>query len=139
VLPVSAGERGHDTYNGLMVISQKLARTRMNAATVGFGSAYDISDVPHAMRLTDSGTFVHGNYWTAPRVFGAENASHGCVGLADARGGDPRSPAGWFYRQSLVGDVVQVVGSHQRAVAPDNGLSGWNMPWRDWIAGPGDG
>jgi lipoprotein-anchoring transpeptidase ErfK/SrfK len=139
VLPVSAGAAGHETYNGLMVISQKLSTTRMNAATVGFGSAYDIADVPHAMRLTDSGTFLHGNYWSPPAVFGTANASHGCVGLADGHGGDPDSPAGWFYDQSLVGDVVEVVGSHQRTVAPDNGLGGWNMPWAAWSAAPAGG
>ena len=37
--------------------------TRMNSQTVGFGGEYDIPDVPHAMKLTDSGTFLHGNYW----------------------------------------------------------------------------
>jgi len=36
----------------------------MNGRTVGFGGEYDIPDVPHAMRLTTSGTFVHGNYWS---------------------------------------------------------------------------
>ena len=40
----------------------------MNGATVGFKEddgkgEYDIKDVPHAMRLTTSGTFIHGNYW----------------------------------------------------------------------------
>ncbi|MGW2992727.1 hypothetical protein ACWDA9_13555, partial [Streptomyces sp. NPDC001193] len=30
--------------------------TRMNGQTVGFGGEYDIPDVPHAMRLTTSGT-----------------------------------------------------------------------------------
>lgn len=136
VLKVSAGSAGHETYDGLMVISQKFRKIRMNAATVGFGDAYDIADVPHAMRLTESGTFVHGNYWSPPGVFGTANSSHGCVGLADARGGDPRSPAGWFFGQSLIGDVVQVVGPGRGVVAPGNGLSGWNMPWADWIADP---
>ena len=49
-----------------MVISEKSEVTRMNGATVGFGGEYDIKDVPHAMRLADSGTFVHGNYWGDP-------------------------------------------------------------------------
>ena len=40
------------TYNGTMVILEKLAVTRMNGDTVGFGGEYDIPDVPHAMRLT---------------------------------------------------------------------------------------
>ncbi|MFI6349958.1 Ig-like domain-containing protein [Streptomyces sp. NPDC050560] len=130
-LPVTAGAARTSTYNGKMVISEKLRRTRMNGRTVGFGGAYDIPDVPHAMRLTASGTFLHGNYW-ADDVFGNTNISHGCVGLRDVRGGGGDTPAGWFYDHSLVGDIVEVVGSDDRAVAPDNGLGGWNMTWRQW-------
>ena len=59
----------------------------MNGDTVGFGGEYDIKDVPHAMRLSTSGTFIHGNYWGASGIFGTTNASHGCVGLRDVRGG----------------------------------------------------
>ncbi|WP_308217251.1 L,D-transpeptidase [Streptantibioticus silvisoli] len=134
VLPVSTGDPGHATYDGTMVITQKFARTRMNGATVGFGGAYDIADVPHAMRLTDSGTFLHGNYWSPRGVFGAANTSHGCVGLPDARGGAPDSPAGWLYGQSLVGDPVTVTHSTGPRVGPGNGLGGWNLPWREWTA-----
>ncbi|MEU4210797.1 Ig-like domain-containing protein [Streptomyces sp. NPDC026206] len=134
-LPITAGGGGNDTYNGRMVISEKFPMTRMNGDTVGFGGEYDISDVPHAMRLTGSGTFLHGNYWAGPDAFGALNTSHGCIGLRDVRGGSPSSPAGWFYRESLIGDVVEVVGSRERVVAPDNGLGGWNMTWEEWRAG----
>ncbi len=61
--------------------------------------------------------------------------SHGCIGLRDVRGGGPSTPAGWFYDSSLVGDVVEVVGSPERVVAPDNGLGGWNLTWEQWRAG----
>jgi lipoprotein-anchoring transpeptidase ErfK/SrfK len=135
VLPVSAGSARHTTYNGIMVISEKYAVTRMNGSTVGFGGEYDIPDVPHAMRLTSSGTFVHGNYWSPPGVFGTENVSHGCVGLADRKGGSPDTPAGWFYGQSLIGDAVRVVNSDDRTVDPDNGMGGWNLSWPQWAAG----
>ncbi|MBB4891196.1 lipoprotein-anchoring transpeptidase ErfK/SrfK [Streptomyces olivoverticillatus] len=135
ILPITAGAQGTETYNGKMVISQKFNVTRMNGNTVGFGGEYDISDVPHAMRLTASGTFLHGNYWAGPGTFGVLNTSHGCIGLRDEQGGNPSSPAGWFYGSSLVGDVVEVVHSAERVVAPDNGLSGWNMPWGAWRAG----
>ncbi|MEV6790639.1 Ig-like domain-containing protein [Streptomyces sp. NPDC051320] len=134
-LPVTAGAPDHTTYNGKMVISEKYPVTRMNGSTVGFGGEYDIPDVPHALRLTRSGTFLHGNYWAPPDVFGTTNTSHGCVGLRDARGGSPHSPAGWFYDQALIGDVVEVVNSHDRQVAPDNGLGGWNLDWARWQAG----
>jgi lipoprotein-anchoring transpeptidase ErfK/SrfK len=132
VLPISAGAPGNPTYNGRMVITEKLPLTRMNGDTVGFGGEYDIKDVPHAMRLTRSGTFLHGNYWSSPSTFGTANVSHGCVGLYDVKGGSPDTPAGWLYDHSLIGDVVEVTGSHDRTVAPDNGLGGWNMPWPQW-------
>ncbi|MFJ8358962.1 Ig-like domain-containing protein [Streptomyces sp. NPDC093984] len=140
-IPISAGAPDHTTYEGQMVISEKFTQTRMNGATVGFTDSdgkgeYDIKDVPHAMRLTTSGTFIHGNYWGAPSVFGNVNTSHGCVGLQDKKGAnDPSTPAAWFYNHSLIGDVVVVQNTGDKTVSPDNGLNGWNMSWAQWKAG----
>ncbi|AOR31990.1 hypothetical protein BFF78_13820 [Streptomyces fodineus] len=131
-IPVTTGKPGYDTWNGQMVITEKLAVTRMNGETVGYGGEYDIKDVPHAMRLTTSGTFLHGNYWGGD-AFGNYNASHGCVGLSDVRGGsDGSTPAAWMFDHSIIGDVVVVKNADDRTVSPDNGLNGWNMSWADW-------
>lgn len=136
-LPITAGAPDAMTYNGRMVVSEMHDVTRMNGATVGFTDAdgkgeYDIEDVPHAMRLTRSGTFLHGNYWASADTFGSANVSHGCIGLRDVKGGSGETPAGWFFDRTLIGDVVEVVNSHDKTVAPDNGLSGWNMSWEEW-------
>lgn len=131
-IPITTGKPGYETWEGQMVISEKLTVTRMNGETVGYGGEYDIKDVPHAMRLTNSGTFIHGNYWGGG-AFGNYNASHGCVGLRDVRGGyDKQVPAAWFFNQSLIGDVVVVKNTHDKTVAPENGFNGWNMSWADW-------
>ncbi|MGW4822319.1 L,D-transpeptidase [Streptomyces sp. NPDC004227] len=138
-IPITAGAPGTDTWNGQMVVSEMLKVTRMDGATVGFTDSdgkgeYDIKDVPHAMRLTNSGTFLHGNYWGGG-AFGNYNASHGCIGLRDVRGGyDSGVPAAWFFNRSMIGDVVVVKNSQDRTVAPDNGFNGWNMSWEDWKA-----
>ncbi len=140
-IPISAGSPDNKTYEGQMVISEKFRETRMNGATVGFTDddgkgEYDIKDVPHAMRLTNSGTFIHGNYWGDPSVFGNVNTSHGCVGLQDKKGAnDPSTPAAWFYNHTLIGDVVVVQNTGDKTVSPDNGLNGWNMDWAQWKAG----
>jgi hypothetical protein len=136
-IPISAGSPEHTTYNGQMVISEKFVQTRMNSRTVGLGGEYDIPDVPHAMRLTTSGTFIHGNYWynKGNPPFGRQGTSHGCVGLADVQGAGGSTPAKWFYDNSLIGDVVVVKNSPDKTVAPDNGLNGWNMDWSQWVAG----
>ncbi|GAB2802178.1 L,D-transpeptidase [Streptomyces daliensis] len=137
-IPISAGSASNPTYNGKMVISEKHKETRMDGNTVGFGrkgeEGYDIKDVPHAMRLSTSGTFIHGNYWGAP--FGSGNTSHGCVGLKDSQGANDSSTDGaWFYENSLIGDIVDVEGSPDKTVQPDNGLNGWNMDWSEWKQG----
>ncbi|MEV5318864.1 Ig-like domain-containing protein [Streptomyces sp. NPDC052687] len=139
-VPITAGAPKTTTYNGKMVVTEMYEVTRMNGATVGFKKKngkgeYDIPDVPHAMRLTDSGTFLHGNYWADPSVFGRANVSHGCVGLRDDKGGGADTPAGWFFDRSLIGDVIEVVNSNDRTVDPANGLGGWNMSWNQWKAG----
>ncbi|MFF0446887.1 Ig-like domain-containing protein [Streptomyces sp. NPDC004609] len=139
-IPISAGAPSTPTYNGQMVISEKFKETRMNGATVGFTDSdgkgeYDIKDVPHAMRLSTSGTFIHGNYW-GRGVFGNSNTSHGCVGLEDSQGANnPNKPGAWFYDNSMIGDVVIVKNSKDKTIKPDNGLNGWNMNWADWKAG----
>ncbi|MFB6564094.1 Ig-like domain-containing protein [Streptomyces sp. NPDC056400] len=140
-IPISAGSPENPTYNGQMVISEKFKETRMDGSTVGFKDSegkgeYDIKDVPHAMRLSQSGTFLHGNYWGADSIFGSANTSHGCVGLNDVKGaGDPNQPAAWFYDNSLIGDVVEVINSPDKTIKPENGLNGWNMGWAEWKAG----
>ncbi|WP_174569433.1 L,D-transpeptidase [Streptomyces qaidamensis] len=136
-IPISAGSPQHTTYNGQMVISEKFVQTRMNSRTVGLGGEYDIPDVPHAMRLTTSGTFIHGNYWynKGNPPFGRQGTSHGCVGLADVQGAGGATSAKWFYDNSLIGDVVIVKNSPDKTVTPDNGLNGWNMAWSQWVAG----
>ncbi|MFD8984486.1 Ig-like domain-containing protein [Streptomyces sp. NPDC059564] len=141
-IPISAGSPDNPTYNGQMVISEKFKETRMDGSTVGFKNSegkgeYDIKDVPHAMRLSTSGTFIHGNYWGSDSIFGSVNTSHGCVGLNDAKGAnDPDQPGAWFFDNSLIGDVVTVVNSPDKTIKPDNGLNGWNMSWAEWKAGP---
>ncbi|WP_395577319.1 Ig-like domain-containing protein [Streptomyces sp. BK79] len=133
-IPVTTGAPGYETWNGQMVITERLPVTRMNGETVGYGGEYDIKDVPHAMRLSTSGTFIHGNYWGGD-AFGNRNASHGCIGLRDVRGGwDEKAPAAWFFENSLIGDVVVVKNSNDATIAPDNGLNGWNMSWEKWKA-----
>ncbi len=140
-IPISAGAPDHTTYQGQMVISEKFKETRMDGSTVGFTNddgkgEYDIKDVPHAMRLSNSGTFIHGNYWGAKSIFGSVNTSHGCVGLSDTKGADdPNTPAAWFFAHSLIGDVVVVKNTGDKTIAPDNGLNGWNLDWAAWKAG----
>ncbi len=140
-IPISAGSAANPTYNGQMVISEKFKETRMDGSTVGFTGKdgkgeYDIKDVPHAMRLSTSGTFIHGNYWGSDSIFGAANTSHGCIGLNDAKGaGDPSRDGAWFYEQTILGDVVVIKNSPDKTIKPDNGLNGWNMAWDEWVAG----
>ncbi|GAA4815304.1 hypothetical protein GCM10023220_54200 [Streptomyces ziwulingensis] len=134
--PVTGGDADHTTWSGIMVISERLRQTRMESSTVGLGHEYDIADVPHAQRLTTSGTFVHGNYWTAASVFGTGNTTHGCIGLHDAKGGADAATAGHeFYSGSLLGDLVIVKNSGEKTVDPANGLNGWNLSWKKWQAG----
>ncbi len=129
-VPVTLGADATPSWGGTMVVMSKEKVTRMNSQTVGLGGEYDIQDVPHAMRLTTSGTFVHGNYWASP--FGKTNASHGCVSMQDVKGGSDTSVAGKFFNDSMVGDVIKVVNTKEKTVSPSNGLGGWNVAWANW-------
>jgi len=127
-LPTSSGKPGFETWNGTMVVLEKQQDIRMDSTTVNiFGvNAYDIPHVYWDVRLTPSGTFVHGAPWNVGK-FGKVNGSHGCIGMAP-------SDAEWFFNQVIPGDPVTVVNSKD-TVRADNGFGDWNLNWADWVAG----
>ncbi|MFD0273351.1 Ig-like domain-containing protein [Kitasatospora sp. NPDC127111] len=131
VIDITSGSPEHPTWNGTMVVMSKEGTVRMQSSSMPgmTGAPYDLM-VPHSMRLTTSGTYVHGNYWS--NAFGEDNVSHGCVGLKDVKGGGSGTSAGKFYDDSLIGDIVTVKNSSRGQVEPDNGLSGWNLAWSAW-------
>lgn len=127
-LPISAGKKGFETWNGTMVVLSKVPSIRMNSETVGiFGpEAYDLKDVKWDVQLTPSGTYAHAAPWNDGK-FGQVNGSHGCIGMST-------SDAKWFYDQVHFGDPVTVVKSTD-TVPVNNGYGAWNVDWDKWQAG----
>ena len=129
VIEVTTGKAGFLTRNGVKVISEKHRMKIMDAATTGISrtsSEYYRLEVPLAMRVSNSGEFVHAAPWSTGSQ-GRANVSHGCVGMsmADAR---------WLFNLSQVGDVIEVVNS-PRPISIGNGWTDWNIPWETWAAG----
>jgi len=125
---VSLGKSGFTTRSGIKVIMTREVSHRMRSSTVGIpaGSinSYDL-DVPYAMRVTNSGEFVHGAPWN--HRIGIANASHGCTNLTLAN-------AIWLYHNSMIGDPVVTSGTGRRSEL-GNGLGGaWNLSWKAWTA-----
>jgi len=82
--------------------------------------------VPLAVRLTNSGIYVHqtpGAEW----CLGVANCSHGCVR-------QPPAQALWFYNINQTADVVHVMGT-DRKMAFDDGWTFYQMSWKQWAKG----
>lgn len=127
-VPITTGKAGFRTRGGIKVISEKYQLKVMDAATTGIDKnspEYYRLDVPFAMRITNSGEFVHAAPWSTGSQ-GSTNVSHGCVGMSLAN-------AKRLFYASSVGDVVNVVGS-SRKLEPQNGWTDWNVSWSDWLA-----
>lgn len=129
-MPVTNGDADHQTREGVKVIMEKFSSVDMDAATTGVDSTepgyYNISDVRWAMRVTQSGEFLHAAPWSVGSQ-GVANVSHGCTGMTTAN-------AKWLYEHSRRGDVVKYVNS-SRPLEDRNGWTDWNVSWRDWKAG----
>jgi lipoprotein-anchoring transpeptidase ErfK/SrfK len=87
--------------------------------------SYDLT-VKYALRITNSGEFLHSAPWNTP-YFGRLNASHGCVGMSVA-------DAGWLYANALPGSPVTVTGTN-RGLEPLNGLTDWNADFKTYSQG----
>lgn len=130
-IPVTTGRQPeHTTRSGIKVITEKYRRKRMNSETIGIdpnsADGYDLNDVEYAMRVTNSGEFIHAAPWSVGSQ-GRANVSHGCTGLSTAN-------AGWLYDNTIVGDVVEYVGSN-RGMTLTNGLGDWNTSFANYQAG----
>jgi len=129
-IPVTTGKPGFTTRSGIKVIIEKSADQPMNSETIGIGknnpNYYDLSDVKWAMRLTNSGEFIHAAPWSV-YAQGHENVSHGCTGMSTAN-------ADWLYHMTLPGDVVIETGT-SRPMEFTNGYGDWNKSWQEYRAG----
>lgn len=128
--PITTGKPGHTTRSGVKVISEKYPVKRMNSETVGIArnsaDGYDIDDVRWAMRITNSGEFIHAAPWSVGSQ-GHANVSHGCTGMST-------SDAKWLYDRTLIGDVVEYTGT-DRPMTLTNGYGDWNADFATYAAG----
>ncbi|MFI9272501.1 Ig-like domain-containing protein [Kitasatospora sp. NPDC052896] len=130
-IPVTTGRPGFDTRNGVKVVLSKEREVEMKSETIGI--AKDSSDsfdlkVEWATRVTWSGEYVHAAPWSVSSQ-GVENVSHGCTGMTTAY-------AKWFFEQTRVGDIVQVINSRGHQMEPfGNGFGDWNVAWDAWLRG----
>jgi lipoprotein-anchoring transpeptidase ErfK/SrfK len=128
-LPITTGEQPKfTTRSGIKVIMEKFDSKRMNSETVGItgADAYDIDNVQWAMRVTNSGEFIHAAPWSVGSQ-GYANVSHGCTGMSTDN-------ADWLYHMSVRGDVVTYTGT-DRGIEAGNGYDDWNVSWADYKAG----
>ena len=129
VIPVTTGKAGFLTRNGIKVVSEKHVLKIMDASTIGISKSdpeYYRLEVPYALRVSNSGEFVHAAPWSVASQ-GGVRVSHGCVGMSTAN-------AIWLFNQTHIGDIVRVVGS-PRQLEPGNGWTDWNVKWSTWLQG----
>jgi len=130
-IPITTGEEpAFTTRTGVKVIMEKFREKRMNSETVGIGrdnpEYYNIDDVEYAMRVTNSGEFIHAAPWSVGSQ-GSANVSHGCTGMSTAN-------AAFVYNMTLRGDVVEYVGT-DRPMTLTNGYGDWNLDFPTWSEG----
>jgi lipoprotein-anchoring transpeptidase ErfK/SrfK len=104
--PVSLGKKGYETPNGTYYVLERFADLVMDSSTYGVPidgpEGYKLK-VQDAVRIDNSGIFVHGAPWSVADQ-GKRNVSHGCPNLSPA-------DAQWFYDNFGSGDPVVVKNS----------------------------
>lgn len=121
VFPISMGMNNgiHETKNGTYYVLEKFPELVMDSSTYGvpINSEYGYKiKVPWAVRIDNSGGFVHGAAWSVGDQ-GVRNVSHGCINLSPTN-------AKWFYDNLGSGDAVVVKNSVGLFTTPD-GSDDW--------------
>lgn len=134
VVNVSTGRDKYPTKGGVHIVLVREKEHLYNSATVGIPTNSPdgyYEKLPWSVRISNGGAFVHANPATV-KYQGSINVSHGCVNasIADAK---------WFYENSHLGDIVNVI---HAAIGPtrwDAGMADWNYSWETWQQGNLDG
>lgn len=128
-IPISAGKPGFTTRSGTKIVSQKLQKTKMRSETIGISKddpdGYDL-DVYWAMRITNSGEFLHAAPWNNGYM-GVRNTSHGCTGMSTAN-------ARWLFGIQQIGDPVVTTGS-SRGIEKGNGWTDFDVSYKEFAKG----
>lgn len=119
--PVSLGMPGFLTRDGIKVVMERYRVKRMISNLPG--AVYDVES-PYALRLTNSGEFMHAAPWNTANI-GYRHTSHGCTNFT-------MSDAKWMYENLLRGDPVIFTGTGLDTMTIDNGFGEWNVSWREW-------
>lgn len=127
-MPADAGSPDFPSWNGTMAVVGKVRNQHMTSCKAGItcnkhSPDYYDGHYPYAVRLTNSGTFLH--YSKADPQPGNSHGSHGCIHLS-------RANAKWYFHHIKIGDPVTITGSHRSKADPDNGYAVWNLSWKKW-------
>jgi len=130
-IPITTGKPGFTTRSGIKVISEKHRVKEMRSETIGISDQsssdyYSLDDVEYAMRISNSGEFIHAAPWSTGSQ-GYANVSHGCTGLSTDN-------AAWLYGLARIGDIVETTGT-DRKMEWDNGFGDWNLSWAEYQKG----
>lgn len=128
---ISGGRPGErfETRGGTKVVMDKFEKIIMDSSTFGIGKMdpeYYRTPVDYAMRVTDSGEFLHSAPWSVGQQ-GYANVSHGCINMAP---GD----AVWLFNRIQFGDPVENTGSSFPLQPAEAGIPVWLYTWPQWQA-----
>jgi lipoprotein-anchoring transpeptidase ErfK/SrfK len=130
VVNVSTGRDKYPTKGGVHLVLVREKVHLYNSGTVGIptespGGYYE--KLPWSVRISNGGAFVHANPATV-KYQGRVNVSHGCVNTSV-------EDAHWFYDNTHLGDVVNVIHAAVGPLRTDAGMSDWNYSWATWQQG----
>jgi lipoprotein-anchoring transpeptidase ErfK/SrfK len=130
-LPASYGRSVYPTQSGIHVAFEKHTSTRMRSDTWGGPQkgepGYYDEVLPHAVRISNNGEFVHVNPATV-WAQGESNVSHGCINLSPANGK-------WYFDFVQIGDPVEIIGSDRPLTPQDGDIADWTIPYTDYVKG----
>lgn len=130
--PATLGDADFPSASGYMVVTGDFQRyATFKASTIGLNPGdpgdYGSVDVEHAIRLSNSGIFIHQATDTAMPYLGTANLSHGCIGLGP-------DAAAWVFANLSPGDIVHTVGTPNETIAPTDGFGDWNIPFEQYAS-----